>query len=81
MIGSRAAPRFDTRGGVPQDMPRLVVPSTLFAILMLSATTGCQSWNSVLPNLTTSKGERQVVQQARNDPFPSPADVGLKAVE
>ena len=52
-------------------------------ILLLLAFTGCQSWQSpsVLPGLTASKGERLVMQQAKNDPFPSPSEVGMKATE
>jgi len=52
----------------------------LSVLLVLFATIGCQSWHtsSVLPGLTASKGERLVVKQAKNDPFPSPSDVGFK---
>jgi len=43
---------------------------------------GCQSWlaSSSLTGLTATKGERLVVKQAKNDPFPSPSDVGIKAM-
>ncbi|NOY29859.1 MAG: hypothetical protein GXP28_06675 [Planctomycetes bacterium] len=47
---------------------------------MLVAMIGCQSWqsSSVLPGLTATKDERLVVKQAKNDPFPSPSDVGIQ---
>ncbi len=44
---------------------------------------GCQAWHSsaAIPGLTTTTGERKVLRQAKNDPFPSPADVGMADVE
>ena len=59
-----------------ETIDRLLIP---FALVMLLSATGCQSWHTsaVLPGLIATKGERQVVKQARNDPFPSPRDVGM----
>lgn len=53
------------------------------ALLLFCGMTGCQVWNasSILPGLTASKSERVVMKQAKNDPFPSPRDVGMKASE
>ena len=50
-----------------------------FAILFALA--GCQSWQSStgIPGLGFSKVERQIVKQAKNDPFPSPKQVGMEA--
>lgn len=51
----------------------------LFAFIFTLA--GCQSWQSSsgLPGLSFSKVERQIVKQAKNDPFPSPKQVGMEA--
>ena len=40
---------------------------------------GCQTWqtSAVIPSFGATSGERQVVRQAKNDPFPSPRDVGI----
>ena len=62
-------------------MRRLAVTVWLLTGLFLPALAGCQSWGSALPDLTTTKDERLAVQQAKNDPFPSPADVGLEGLE
>jgi len=55
----------------------------LAGLLVLAATLGCQSWqtSSVFPGLTATKGERLIVKKAKNDPFPSPSDVGFKGEE
>jgi len=52
----------------------------LAGCLVLVAAIGCQSWQSSasLSGLTASKDERLVVKQAKNDPFPSPSDVGIE---
>ena len=59
----------------------LQVVSLLGCCLITSG--GCQTWqsSSVLPGFTGKQGERQVLREARNDPFPSPADVGMKINE
>ena len=51
----------------------------LFAFIFVLA--GCQTWQSSpgLPGLGFSKVERQIVKQAKNDPFPSPKQVGMEA--
>jgi len=48
--------------------------------LVFVAALGCQSWlpSSALSGLTATQGERLVVKQAKNDPFPSPSDVGIQ---
>ncbi len=49
-------------------------------ISLILAMAGCQAWHSKLgaPGFGFSKGERQIVEQAKNDPFPSPDQVGMK---
>ncbi|MEM8944515.1 MAG: hypothetical protein AAGD11_04965 [Planctomycetota bacterium] len=41
---------------------------------------GCQTWQSTaaIPGMGAKRNETKVLQQAKNDPFPSPSDVGLK---
>ncbi len=59
---------------------RLTVGFTLlFAFIFVLA--GCQTWQSSsgLPGWGFSKVERQIVKLAKNDPFPSPKQVGLEA--
>lgn len=59
----------------------LSVRLTIVQLMLLAAIAGCQSWTSSLSGLRATKGERRVVQQAKNDPFPSPSDVGMQVVE
>jgi len=49
-------------------------------ISLICATAGCQAWQSTLgaTGLGFSNGERQIVKQAKNDPFPTPDQVGMK---
>ena len=49
-------------------------------ITLICALAGCQVWQSNLgaAGLGFSQGERQIVKQAKNDPFPSPDQVGMK---
>jgi hypothetical protein len=49
-------------------------------ITLIAALSGCQSIQSApgLPGLGASRAERGIVKQAKNDPFPSPDQVGLK---
>ncbi len=49
----------------------------------LLAGSGCQTWQSSLaiPGLGSSQGEREILRQAKNDPFPSPIDVGMKVAK
>lgn len=53
------------------------VASLLVSCLLMSS--GCQTWrsSSALAGMGTKKGDKQTVKEAKNDPFPSPADVGL----
>ena len=54
----------------------------LFSVgLLVSA--GCQTWRSaaVIPGLSSTSGERAILSQAKNDPFPSPSDVGMDAAK
>jgi len=49
---------------------------------MLFASSGCQSWRSAaVPGLSSKQGERQILKQAKQDPFPSPSDVGMQATD
>lgn len=47
--------------------------------LGLIASSGCQMWHSssAIPGMASKQGERKVLREAKNDPFPSPSDVGL----
>jgi len=56
-----------------------MAPRFLAVLFLLFVSHGCQSWqtSSAFTGLTASKGERLVVKQAKNDPFPSPSDVGF----
>ncbi len=46
--------------------------------ICLIASSGCQTWrSSAIPGLGSKQGERQVLREAKNDPFPSPSDVGM----
>lgn len=53
---------------------------TALVIAFVVALSGCQSWQSPIgfPGLGFSQDERQIVQEAQNDPFPTPLQVGLK---
>lgn len=50
------------------------------AMVALLICSGCQAWQSqvAVPGLGVSSKERQIVKQAKRDPFPSPAEVGMK---
>jgi hypothetical protein len=50
------------------------------ALALIAALAGCQTWQSKMgvPGLSFSQGERQIVKQAKNDPFPSPDQVDMK---
>lgn len=52
----------------------------LFALIIAMGLSGCSTWNSAgsLPGLESWKDERAVIKKAKNDPFPSPQQVGLK---
>ena len=41
---------------------------------------GCQSWHnsSALPSLQTSRAQQKILDNLENDPFPSPAEVGMR---
>jgi len=49
-------------------------------VILLVAGTGCQTWRSsaAIPGLFPQKGERKILRQAKQDPFPSPSDVGMR---
>ena len=51
----------------------------LLSITALWANIGCQAWQTHpwMPTMINSSGERQIVKQAKQDPFPSPSDVGI----
>ncbi|TWU24662.1 hypothetical protein Pla144_35480 [Bythopirellula polymerisocia] len=49
------------------------------ALLAWNLVTGCTSWqNSSPPGLGNWSNERRTLQEAKNDPFPSPGQVGIK---
>ena len=50
------------------------------ALALIAALAGCQIWqpSPSVSGLGFSKGERQIVKQAKNDPFPTPDQVGMK---
>jgi hypothetical protein len=51
-------------------------PATAAFVVAILLVSGCQA---LLPSKLTSFGEdRRILKQAENDPFPSPADVGLE---
>lgn len=54
----------------------------LFTVGLL-VSVGCQTWRSaaVIPGLSSTSGERAILSQAKNDPFPSPSDVGMGAAK
>lgn len=58
-----------------------VLKSVLGMGLIVSS--GCQTWHSssALPGLKSKQGERQVLREAKNDPFPSPSEVGMKGTK
>ncbi len=41
---------------------------------------GCQTMSQIpgMGSMISSKGEKKIQKMAKNDPFPSPSDVGLK---
>jgi|GEM_PF-1836060 len=49
-------------------------------LLILLVSTGCSSWQSSggLPGLTAWNEERSILKKVKNDPFPTPQQVGLK---
>lgn len=49
-------------------------------LLLLTAITGCTSWQTTpgLPGLSEWNEERAVLKKVKNDPFPTPQQVGLK---
>lgn len=51
-----------------------------WALAFVCTLAGCQPWHSQLgvSGLGLASGERKIVKQAQNDPFPSPAEVGMK---
>ena len=53
---------------------------SMAALLMLFASVGCSSWQSSagLPGLTAWNEERNILKKVKNDPFPTPQQVGLK---
>jgi len=61
-----------------------LVQRWLVGFVLLTASSGCQSWQSsegVIPGLWATKEERQIVHLAQDDPFPSPSEAGLKQSE
>ena len=48
-------------------------------LVSLTVTNGCQTWHSgsAISGLTAKASEREAIRQAKNDPFPSPSDVGM----
>lgn len=52
----------------------------LVCIMLLLISAGCTSWQSPtgLPGLGTWNEERNILKKVKNDPFPTPQQVGLK---
>lgn len=59
------------------------VPAAVLIGVCLIASNGCQTWQSTsaLPGMVSNQGERQVLREAKNDPFPSPSEVGIKVAK
>jgi hypothetical protein len=57
-----------------------IISGTLLGALSLTAS-GCQGLNGValVPGMKQAKQERQILRQAKNDPFATPDDVGYQA--
>jgi hypothetical protein len=54
-------------------------PASMALMVATLLVSGCQA---LLPSKLTSFGEdRRILKQAENDPFPSPADVGLEKAQ
>ena len=52
------------------------------ATATMVASSGCQALHSsAIPGMSLESGDRQILRQAKQDPFPSPSDVGIKASE
>lgn len=59
------------------DAKRWLCAMSLLGAICL-ASTGCQTWRSAaIPGMASKQGEREVLKQAKQDPFPSPSDVGM----
>ena len=58
------------------------VAASMMGVWLL-ACSGCQTWqsSSALPGLAAGQGERQVLREAKNDPFPSPSEVGMRVAK
>ncbi len=65
----------------PKYSQSAIIAALLSAFVMLNS--GCAMWRSAsaIPRLSSKQGEREVLEQAKNDPFPSPADVGLQSAK
>jgi hypothetical protein len=60
------------------DSWRRLSPQVIFVALSLIVAGGCQSFApGSLAGLSTARKESRILKEAQNEPFPSPADVGL----
>jgi hypothetical protein len=64
---------------MPSNPP--IMPILLLLTLLLVGSVGCQQVHQgiSLPGITASSQDKKAVQLAKQDPFPSPADVGITA--
>ncbi len=62
--------------------PQRVLVAALLSVF-ITFSVGCAMWRSAsaIPHISSKQGEREVLEQAKNDPFPSPADVGLQSAK
>lgn len=73
---------------VPERAPMFIRAATVasrllqigVAIALLSASLGCQTWapTGSFANLASSRQDKKTAQLAEQDPFPSPADLGIE---
>lgn len=56
--------------------------ATCLVAATMVACSGCQALHSsAIPGMSLDQGDRQLLSQAKQDPFPSPSDVGIKGNE
>ncbi len=53
---------------------------SVVGVALLVTSVGCSAWQSSasLPGLGTWNEERNILKKVKNDPFPTPQQVGLK---
>jgi hypothetical protein len=67
---------FKSAAGFRQ-LPQCLAAALIF--LAIAASSGCQSLAlGSMAGFSAARQEKKILKQAENDPFPSPADVGLE---